>query len=102
MDDMELSVLGSSKTGMNYHWCFWWKAKGSEIGVRDILLGGSGRVLGTGQGCFCLPIWGFQMTSEHNLFLLTAEGMSEGLFRITCEAGPTGPGPGGFVEVYII
>lgn len=45
-------------------------------------------------------VWGLHMTCERNLFLLTAEGISEGLFRITCEAGSTGAGPGGFVKVY--
>lgn len=46
-----LSVLSASKTGMNYYWCFQQEARGSEIGIREVLLGGSGRVLGTGQGC---------------------------------------------------
>lgn len=30
------------------------------------------------------------MTCEHSLFLLPAEGMSEGLFRITVTQGPQG------------
>lgn len=87
---------------MNYYWCFWWKTRGGEIGVREVLLGSCGRVLDTGQRCSRLPVWGFQMTCEHSLFLLTSEGMSEGLFRITCEAGSTGPGPGSFAELYTI
>lgn len=45
------SEPGSSKAGVSYQWCFWWKAKGSDIGVREVLLGCSGRVLGAGQGC---------------------------------------------------
>lgn len=59
-------------------------------------------------GCWSLanvvlrPVWGLQMTCGRSLFLLPAEGVSEGLLRITCEAGSTGAGPGGFVKVYTI
>ena len=49
-----------------------------------------------------LPVRGFHVTCECSLCLLTAGDIYEVLFRSTCEAGSTGAGPGGFVEVYMM